>query len=57
MLKKLVIEIINKLPDDVTLEEIIDSIYMSLKIEQGLKAVENKDILSEEEVLKEIEKW
>lgn len=57
MMKELVIEVTSTLPDNATLEDIIDAIYMRLQIEQGLDAIENGDILSEEEVLKEIEKW
>lgn len=57
MMKELVMEVINALPDDVTLEEIIDAIYMRLKIDQSLNAVKNGEEVTEKEVLEEIKKW
>jgi len=39
MVKELVIEVTSSLPDNAILEEIIDAIYMRLKIEKGLEQV------------------
>lgn len=50
-MKKLVMEAINNLPDNATLEEIICAIYERIKVEQGLKDVENGNLLSEDEAL------
>ncbi|MCI9245623.1 MAG: hypothetical protein HFJ30_00475 [Clostridia bacterium] len=57
MMKELVMEVTNALPNTATLEEIIDAIYMRLKIEQGINAVKNGEEYTEEEVLEEIKKW
>lgn len=57
MMKELVMEVTNALPNNATLEDIIDAIYMRLKIEQGLNAVKNGEEFTEEEVLEEIKKW
>lgn len=57
MMKELVMEVTNALPDTATLEDIIDAIYMRLKIEQGIKAVKNGEEFTEEEVLEAIKKW
>lgn len=56
-MKELVMEVTNALPNNATLEEIIDAIYMRLKIEQGISAIKNGEELTEEEVLEEIKKW
>jgi len=56
-MKELVMEVTSHLPDNVTLEEIICAIYERVKIEQGLKDIENGNLLSESEALEEIEKW
>ena len=55
--RELILEITSNMPETATFEEIIDAIYAQLKIEQGLDAVESGDVLSEKEVLEEIEKW
>lgn len=57
MMKELVMEVTNALPNNATLEEIIDAIYMRLKIEQGISAINKGEELTEEEVLEEIKKW
>ena len=57
MMKELVMEVTNALPNNATLEEIIDAIYMRLKIEKSIVAIENGEELTEEEVLEEIKKW
>ena len=56
-MKELVMEVTSHLPDNATLEEIICAIYERIKLEQGLKDAENGNLLSEQEVLEEIEKW
>ena len=55
--RELILEVTSNMPETATFEEIIDAIYTQLKIEQGLDAVENGDVLTEKEVLEEIEKW
>lgn len=57
MMKELVMDVTNGLPNNATLEDIIDAIYMRLKIEQGIKAVKNNEEFTENEVLEEIKKW
>lgn len=57
MIKELVMEVTNSLPDNATFDDIIEAIYTRLKIEKGFKDVQNNDFLSTEELLKEIEQW
>ena len=55
--RELILEVTSNMPETATFEEIIDAIYTQLKIEQGLDAVESGNVLSEKEVLEEIERW
>ena len=57
MTRELILEVTSTMPETATFEEIINAIYMQLKIEQGLKDVEEGKVLSEEDVLEELKKW
>ena len=57
MMKELVMEVTNSLPDTATIDDIIEAIYIRLKIEQGIKDSENNKELTTEELLEEIEQW
>ncbi len=57
MMKELVMEVTSTLPDTATIDDIIEAIYIRLKIEEGIEDAENNKGLSTEELLKEIEKW
>ena len=56
-MKELVMEVTSTLPDDATFDDIIEAIFIRLKIENGIKDVENGEGLTTEEIVKEIEKW
>jgi hypothetical protein len=55
--KEAVREMLDNLPDDVTYEDIKYHIYVREKIELGLKAIEEGDVISQEEVERRMEKW
>lgn len=57
MIKELVMEATNTLPDTATFEDIIDAIYVRLKIEEGIESTKSDEGLTTEELIKEIEKW
>ena len=57
MMKELVMEVTNSLPDTATLDDIIEAIYIRLKIEEGIEDAENNKELTTEELLEEIEQW
>lgn len=57
MMKELVMEVTNSLPDTATIDDIIEAIYIRLKIEEGIKDAENNNELTTEELLEEIEQW
>ena len=57
MLKEIVMEVTSTLPDNASFDDIVEAIYIRLKIEEGIKDAENSQGLSTEELVKEIEKW
>ena len=57
MIKELAIEVINTLPDSATIEDIIEALFLSVKIKNGLKDIEEGNIISHEDMRKEIESW
>ena len=56
-MKELVMEVTNALPDTATLDDIIEAIYIRLKIEEGLDDSQINKGLSTDELLEEINKW
>jgi predicted transcriptional regulator len=48
---------IDTLPDNLTLDQVIDKIIMLDKIEQGLKDVEDGNVYSTDEVKEKLDKW
>lgn len=57
MHKEQVKKIIDKMPENSTLEDLQYTIYVQSKIQKGLDAVKNGDVVSQEAVEKRIEKW
>lgn len=56
MMKELVMKTITALPDTATFDDIIEAIYIRLKIEKGIENSKNDEGLTTEELIKEIEK-
>lgn len=57
MIKELVMEVTNALPDTATFDDIIEAIYTRLKLEEGLSAIQENGGLSTQELLEEMKKW
>ncbi len=57
MMKELVMEVTSTLPDNATIDDIIEAIYTRIKIEKGLKASKENNGLSTEELLEEMKQW
>ena len=55
--RELILEVTSNMPETATFEEIVDAIYTQLKIEKGLDDIKNGNVLTEKEVLEEIERW
>ena len=48
---------IERLPDDVPLDEIVYRLYVLSKVQQGLKDVDASRTVSSDELAREIEAW
>lgn len=57
MMKELVMEVTSTLPDNATIDDIIEAIYTRIKIEKGLKASKENNGLTTEELLEEMKQW
>lgn len=57
MMKELVMEVTNSLPDSATFDDIIEAVYTRLKIEKGLEDTKKGNEITTDELLKEIKKW
>ena len=55
--KQQAIEAIEKLPDNVALDEIVYRLYVLNKVHQGLEDVETGNVVSDETLAAEIEQW
>ena len=56
-LKNQVVSFINSLPDDSTLEDIQYHLYVREKVEQGMKAIEEGRLVSQEDAEAKVKKW
>lgn len=55
--KEKIIKSFDALPDNLTIDQVIDRLIMLDKIEQGLKDVENGNVFTTEEVKVKLDKW
>ncbi len=55
--KEEVIDLLNQLPDDSTLEEIQYHLYVRQKIQRGLQDADQGKVQSQEEVENRMKKW
>jgi hypothetical protein len=56
-IKQEALRTINALPDDTDIEEIMYRLYVLDKIYKAQQAIENKDVLSSDELKQEIDAW
>jgi hypothetical protein len=55
--KEEVHELLDSLPDDVTLEDMLYELYVYVKVQQGLASAESEPLIPHEEVASEVQKW
>ena len=55
--KENIMEMIKNLPDDISMEDIIEAIYARKKIEKGLKDSEEGNLYTHEEAKELLKKW
>lgn len=55
--KKEVLDLIRRLPDDVTTADIMEELYFKEQVDRGLRDVAEGKVLSHEELKKRMAKW
>lgn len=55
--KEAVIEIIRRMPDDATLPDIMEELYVRQKIDEGLRQLDAGEGIPHEEVERRLAKW
>jgi hypothetical protein len=55
--KQVALELIQRLPDDVTLEDIMYELYFRQAIDQGLKEAEEGKVVPHSQVMQEALEW
>ena len=51
------IKVLEELPDDISLEEIAETLYTVLDLKKRLDSIDEDEGITSEELKKEIEKW
>jgi replicative DNA helicase len=57
MTKEKAHELINRMPETFTVDDLIEEIYLLQKLEKARKQIADGDFLTEEEADKEIDRW
>lgn len=57
MKKQEILDMIGKLPEDLTAEDLMYRLYLKAKLDQAEAAVERGDVLSHEEVVRQTDQW
>ena len=57
MKKEEVISMLDRFPDDINPEELIDELYLKVKLEKGEQAVARGDVLGQDAVVDRSREW
>lgn len=55
--KQQILELLDKLPDDVSYEDVQYHIYVQQAVQRGVDAADRGEVLSQEEVERRMAKW
>lgn len=55
--KQQILKAIEELPDDATVEDAIDRLYLLYKIDRGLRQADRGELVSQEEARQRMAKW
>jgi predicted transcriptional regulator len=55
--KQSVLEMISKLPDDVSVDDIMSELYFRQKVDEGLRQLDAGEGLEHEEAVRRLGKW
>ncbi len=57
MTKEALAKVVNKLPDEFEIEELLDKLIFMAKVEKGAQQLEEGKYISHEEMVKKIKSW
>lgn len=57
VVKEEVIQLIEKMPDDCTVEDILYELYLKQKVDKGLQDIKEGRVVKHEEVKQRMAKW
>ena len=52
-----IVELVRKMPDDVTTADVMDELYARMKIEEGLKQLDNGEGIPHDEAKARLARW
>ncbi len=55
--KEELIEMIRQMPEDSSTAELLDSLYVRLQVEEGVRQLDNGEGIPHEEVVRRMQKW
>jgi len=55
--KQAVLDMLSRLPDDVSVEEIMEALLLYMKVEQGRQQIRVGETLTHEQVRHELRRW
>jgi predicted transcriptional regulator len=55
--KEAVIEMIRKMPDDVTTTDVMEELYVRMKVEEGIRQADAGEVIDHEEFKKRMARW
>ena len=56
-IKQQILKLIEQLPDDASVEDAIDRLYLLYKIEKGLRQADRGELISQEEARQHMARW
>ena len=56
-IKQQILKTIEELPDDASVEDAIDRLYLLYKIEKGLRQADSGELISQEEARQRMARW
>jgi hypothetical protein len=56
-IKQQILKAIEELPDDASVEDAIDRLYLLYKIEKGLRQADGGELISQEEARRRMARW
>ncbi len=56
-IKQKVIKMIQSLPEEITVDDIMEELYFKLQVDEGLRELDEGKGISQEEVEKRMSKW